>query len=959
MPSHYPHRLNPSLYPDYTRRPFRVPDWATFENKTQFASLRSLHQNEWREDLDSYTLEFKLGRVIWPMLHILHMPQLEEVVEELRKRRLYLFDLWSHVPGSSMEGMWSSITPPPGVVDYLKRTLGDRFLGIDNGEQDGRYVAGYARQQCPNFQDRISQYLNFHRHFERMCNDLGNHMSALVSLSFGHYFLKEGNHMLLGAETAQALPNSQIYYAFIRGACRQYGVHWFGNASVFNRWGYKNYEVEGGTPDAENMSACGADLGTSLSLLKRLLYTHILYNSVFVGFEMGWLKSTKTKDGKTTPGSRYELTPVGMIQQDAVQFVEQNGSLGTLHTPVALLLDFHAGWAVPRHLYSGDVYQVWGSMPYDQGDYLTHGVLSLLYPGYEDASFYHDERGFLSPTPYGDIADVVLSDVAPWALRQYGVVIVAGALTPGEEIRDTLLDFLGSGGQVLVTAENARFLFPDLEIEKTGMPFPAGREVKWMGGQLDREPHDFELCSAQIPPQAEILATCDGRPAVFRFAVGAGSCTVLLSPMGLHVKSRVSGAIKSEVDQPLECPYVLAAHVRRAIGQALAGQQLFTVGGELGCVTCRRKAGVYTVGIHNDSLQARPFRIEARWGTLRQVREIPLSHREKGNTGYWPTGMGRHDGGSSTATTIAGGDIRIFEVEVDAEQIQCRPEIRPPARPQNRFLSLRQIEPLQEALLRRPTFFHHFDGVKIDWRYVWSRDRHQIDRERAWLARQQVRLIVDFCHDLNFYPGLTLLNTMPNRYQESLDAIEETLGKAGRFGVRDLLMSLHRQPENHCSSERAEKLFVEAMQEVSRLAERHGMTVHLQYQRSRWWGFRWCNGPYLGALEQTLQFLEKVQSANLKLALDVGHSAWNGESLSTAVQLAGSRLGMILYSAPRRDLFGQVYDAHDPIASSGLDVSAVTGLTGIPQVLDGVYADPDAEYRDCRAVWGDEASLIP
>jgi hypothetical protein len=66
-------------------------------------------------------------------------------------------------------------------------------------------------------------------------------MSTLVLLNFGHYFLKEMVYTLIGAETAQGLPNGQVYYSFIRGAGKQYGVPWFGNASVWNRWGWKNY----------------------------------------------------------------------------------------------------------------------------------------------------------------------------------------------------------------------------------------------------------------------------------------------------------------------------------------------------------------------------------------------------------------------------------------------------------------------------------------------------------------------------------------------------------------------------------------------------------------------------------------------------------------------------------------------------------------------------------------------
>ena len=59
----------------------------------------------------------------------------------------------------------------------------------------------------------------------------------------------------------------------------------------------------------------------------------------------------------------------------------------------AVLLDAFAGHAPPRHLYSSATWRVWGNLPYAPSDFWTHGVLDTLYPGYEAASFYHDERG--------------------------------------------------------------------------------------------------------------------------------------------------------------------------------------------------------------------------------------------------------------------------------------------------------------------------------------------------------------------------------------------------------------------------------------------------------------------------------------------------------------------------------------------------------------------------------------
>ena len=118
----------------------------------------------------------------------------------------------------------------------------------------------------PSSANRPQQYLNFHRHMEKITSECGNKMAALTAITYGHYFLKEGLYTLVGSEAAQEHPNAQVFYAFDRGAGKEYGVPWFGNASIYNRWGGKSYGDTRSSPTK----------GTSLSLLKRLLYSHIL-----------------------------------------------------------------------------------------------------------------------------------------------------------------------------------------------------------------------------------------------------------------------------------------------------------------------------------------------------------------------------------------------------------------------------------------------------------------------------------------------------------------------------------------------------------------------------------------------------------------------------------------------------------------------------------------------------------
>ena len=92
------------------------------------------------------------------------------------------------------------------------------------------------------------------------------------------------------------------------------------------------------------------------------------------------------------PNGTTAVAPIGAIQLAGKAWSEQlPQGIGTHLTQVAVVLDFFAGFTPPRQLYSSDVYRVWGTLPYDKGDFWTHALFDLLYPGYEKSSYYHDE----------------------------------------------------------------------------------------------------------------------------------------------------------------------------------------------------------------------------------------------------------------------------------------------------------------------------------------------------------------------------------------------------------------------------------------------------------------------------------------------------------------------------------------------------------------------------------------
>lgn len=931
-PRVYARLYDPREHPDYQRRHTQPPSWETFDHRTRFTCLRGFTVKDgqivdYEKELDRFTRKHKLGDVIWPSYPIVFAKNLRALAEEIKKRDLFLFDIWGYVPGSGPGGYWQQFTPPPGVFEMLEETLGERWLGMDIGEQDGRYVGSYASQMTPSGAGRFEQHLNFQRHFERMGNDLGNRLATLVSLNFGHYFLKEGVYTLIGAETAQALPNSQVYYAFIRGAGKQYGVPWFGNASIFNRWGWKVYGVE-----EKPGHGPGPTKGTSLNLLKRLLYSHIFYNCVAAGFENGWLLEDK-------------LTPIGRIQQSAKKWLEEHGSPGVMLTPVALLLDFRSGWSFPRHLYTGHVYRVWGNLPYEPGDYLTDGVLGMLYPRYQDSSYFHDETGFLSVTPYGDIADCLLSDAPSWLLGRYATVVVAGELRGGREIRDKLERYIRDGGQVVITAGSLACLPSGLcGVAATSHreQFPEGSTVT-LRSKSHRESMPFELTRLQLPSEAEVVGRCGELPAIVCIRSGTGSLCVLASPFGVGARSSVQGGIPNPIDKPLPQPYPLLSHVRAALDQLFTRNRLFTAGPNLSVISCRKAPKRYTLCVGNNSLKPVALRIESHCGEIESLTELPLDQSEKGAVGYLPKGFEGVAIGKSDAKTIAGGDVRVFSVTLREERIREIPHRNPLPRPQGRYLTLRNVVSVKREILARPTFFAHFDGVMLDWRYLYEREKAALQAEAGWIQRQGLHVVVDLSSGINLYPGLRLIDNIKADYETSMAVIRDVLAKTTILGGRDIVLSLHRFPENNFTRQQTWDAFDRSLKTICAEAAARQCRIHL----------RIVPGKPPGSAGEALRFLKRVGAENLCLAPSVGLLAAKGNPERAEVQSLEKKIGLWMLGGPGRDVAGHLWSVTRPLAKSPAlpeVVRVVRTAPKVPLVFDAVYAGTDAEYREAIAV---------
>ncbi len=408
----------------------------------EFICCRSFRKDEngnlihFREDLELLSEKLGLGKVIWLHMGGINARNRSEFLEYCAEKEYTVFDVWGYVPGNRPSDVqwylqaFGEFAPTQAEHAETLQLLDGRFLGYDIGEQDSRYLQIFAQHCAVMSLDRVEQYRRHYDFFARMRRDLCQDFSVLAGSTNVHYLAKENGCRMIGGEAIQIHPNINVWQAFIRGASRQYGVPWFGTVSVFNAFGYR---TGCDTRTDEFGMEAGRECGPSDSLLRRVF--HYLYESgaALMGFE-----SFVQEDGK--------LTPAGKIQREVMALGQRRHKI---IAPVAILLDFFQGWQPPRNAINVETFRVWGELPYDESDFRLNAIFEMLYPGYTDSAVFRDERGFLVNTPYGDIAEVILSDCRPEVLDAYKLVVLGGALALDEEQRAKLQRFMERGGKIV------------------------------------------------------------------------------------------------------------------------------------------------------------------------------------------------------------------------------------------------------------------------------------------------------------------------------------------------------------------------------------------------------------------------------------------------------------------------------------------------------------------------------
>ena len=608
------------------------------------------------------------------------------------------------------------------------------------------------------------------------------------------YMLQEHNTFYgisyVAAERAMSLSINQLFYRAHESPClnlvagrsasRQYphpfGVQFSGQVSM----DLSNADAvltDKAAPIYAMRPCTLRNYAKSYALCRQMLYLSWLNEARFFRWEAG--EFTRTKGVPT---------PLGIFTAKAAENISKFGNVGPVQTPIAIVREFTNVWSKPEIIYHGPInFTIAGGSPYATGDYQMHGLVDFFYPHYLQTEWVYDrdmrEDFALSPTPYGNSVDLLLSDVRKEALTRYGLLIWGGV--PPESpssVREKLLSHVKTNrGRVVVFGAAARSMFPELFADQAPTAVTPGATVTY-GNRTFTESSDFLLESLREGLNTnklalKVLASVGDKPLIIECF---GGMVLVLSDYGVNHTESVSpkDARWSPNQLVTDIPHQLLAHAKLLLADEAARQTLFSVENKnLHYIVTRPKPGEYILGLFNDKLTSEPFKINSGIGQITSIEEVKFDDGKEllksaaGGAAYAPTGLrGENvtyvdpkyagmtadaptslrdspklplDYGLSDGQHIEGRDFRLFRINVKESGVVDIPDIKYASRPSNRVVAVAGLEDIRHYLQGMPSFFQWFDGVKVDADVFLSLDDNWVAEQAHWLDRRGVRIVVD------------------------------------------------------------------------------------------------------------------------------------------------------------------------------------------------------------------------
>ena len=783
QPTVYPFFHKVADYPEYSLRESPPPTRDTFGNRMHIKG------GSLGDDFANHPFRGKVMRVEEKSMSTLYRvdqtrDQMLEAIAKGYYFRLAGFKVFrvKDVDPQNYNTRVESADSYSDVARELYKIWGSRYLGMHFGESDMSYLNLSHGHVFPFSRTRIGQTADFLDHYQWYGQQTGNRILSHHNGSLWQYAGSDVATALLGAQCFYRNSiNPRVHYAFIRGMGKQYGLLWQGSHSGNPFWLTEKHKrnlekkilaagasLEPNAPfEKYNLREPAgrerriyfhkvSDAESSVSAMRRLLYTMYMWNGVFMGWETGALK----RGYNEAP----ELSPTGYMYNQFLKFQDKYGTPGVMQTPIALLVDYHCGWRAPEVKREAATFGVWTKLPYRAGDHLLLNIFNMLYPGHTNNSLHNSQRYFLPDTPYGDAADVLTHDVRPEVLKRYGVVVAANDLASDPlYTADKVEDYVRGGGQFVVTAENAAKMWPQWGVTPS-YQIKAGARIVYPKKENIVEPDSFSFFTANnIPAGARAISTVEGRPLVYEIALGKGKITLVMSAFGINrdalsyiwpkredIQKHHRGYTTEfddllNNDRMLPYPYVLTEHMRCVLDAAFRSQQLFSVGDGLSHIANRLGDGEYLVGIFNDALDTRPFKIQSHVGEIDAITERELLDLDlKREAFFFPHEFeDKLKQQVDDAHYISGSNVRIFHVKLKEEKVKQLAEMKPKAQPGGQYVKVHSVAHATQLLRVWPMFIQHLSGFVFGPEALLDYNARYLREASRLFNRNKVEIRVD------------------------------------------------------------------------------------------------------------------------------------------------------------------------------------------------------------------------
>lgn len=319
-----------------------------------------------------------------------------------------------------------------------------RLVAALHGEWDNamdHFFGGY-----PSGTDTRKQaYEAWREHYGTV---LENCKGRIVSVNgygfYQHYAAEWGSDRLVGVEVCENIPGTQPHFAFTRGAARQYGLSWYAQMSPWFAGTILSYDRFSPWKPGHGSGTWGPTHGHSVNMLERHWYAAWLGGANAVCAEANGWNAFDLYNADGTP----KLSPLGEAWRKFVAFANKNRDRGIAVTPFAAVLDRYNGFN------GGEM--PWRRFERTQGDEMATDLFNQFYPGTFDRGLMARNQGYLTPTPYGDTLDALLSDASIEILASYPVIFCVGDFEQDAGFAARLREAARRGSTVVIHRQHAR-----------------------------------------------------------------------------------------------------------------------------------------------------------------------------------------------------------------------------------------------------------------------------------------------------------------------------------------------------------------------------------------------------------------------------------------------------------------------------------------------------------------------